>query len=309
MASLANLVKTLENKKAQAAATRRKNQRELKKTKKSLRRSSSSLNAIERSIRSTQESLTTVSVALLQYGERESSIKSLIESTGERLAREIAMKTEAWGELKGESNGERRKSITRRVDSISDTILHLQEETRARKRMLKKITGELAQFSGQKSKFLTLIRKKRSEKPGLAKIVGKERKRSDTLSRAIESKYRQESTALKGLRKVRDRIAEITTKRRRLVARKATAKRKSKSKRSTTSRKASTKAKRSTSSRKPKRTTKRAKPKRSTTARKASTKRTKAKRSTVSRKPKRTTAKPKQRAKRVVRRSSSSKRR
>lgn len=255
MGSLVRLATKLEQKKTHVSAMRRKSQRDLVKAKKTLQRSTSGLSSIERSISGARNRLAELSESLSQYTERENSIKSLITNTHERLAREITMKKEASGDLEREFNEERRRPISQRIDSISDTIAHLELEIRSRKKMLKKIQAELVLLSKEKTKLSSMVKRKQGAKPDLVRRVSVGRKQSATLERSVSSKSRQEDSALKSLKKVRGRISELTLKKRSASAKKAAKKRKA-TKRKAPKRKAKTTKKRTVKRKASKRKTK-----------------------------------------------------
>ena len=223
MGSLIKFATMLEKKKIQTGASRRKDQRALLKVKKTLRRSSSGLHAIERNIQGAHESLTVITKSLSEYQAREDSVRSLIEITRERLEREEVTRKEAANNLKSENNEERRRSITWRINSLTDTIAHLQTEIKSRKKILKKISDEVNRISSEKLKLTTSIKKKRLVKPELARLVKSGKKYSATLTRKISSKSRQEDNAVHKIKKIKNRLEEISAKRRKASAKKRSA--------------------------------------------------------------------------------------
>jgi len=130
MGRLVRIAAEIERKRAQADAALRRTRRSIEREREAMRRSSPTARAIGRGVRDAQDALAGASASLAGALERQKSINRLIESTGERLARERA----------------------------------------ARERDVRKLVGDAAAFASQKAGLATRARKARkASRPAVRK--------------------------------------------------------------------------------------------------------------------------------------------
>ncbi|MDC4231026.1 MAG: hypothetical protein M8319_01700 [Nitrosopumilus sp.] len=225
MASLEKLVVQLRQKKQEATKLRKKAENELQKIRSIEKRSSSGLNSIDRKIESEREDVSDTSDVLTRKTSQLESIGRLVAAAEERLIREKETVDQVEQEIEFSENPEEKQNAETRLRSLNDHIQELISEIKNRQKTAKKISDDVAKFTGIKSKIASKIQKQTHSKPSLREAVTTSHKSAAKFVKQLETRSRAEESATKALENVSKKLQEFLAKKRKAAKKRPAKKR------------------------------------------------------------------------------------
>ncbi len=295
LASLEKIVVQLRQKKQEATKLRKKAEEQIKEFRSAEKHSSSGLHLLDKKIESEKEESADVSTVIDRKNSQLESIGRLVTTAEERLAREKETIEQIEQEIEFADNFIEKQNAETRLRSLNDHVRELIEEIKSRQKTAKKISDDVAAFSGIKSKIVSKIQKQTKSKPSLRETKTANHKSVQKFLKELQKRIKTEESAQKSLDKANVKLKELLANRRKITAKKKTTSKKSPAKKKTTSKKSPAK-KKTTSKKSPakkKTTSKKSPAKKKTTSKKSpakkktTSKKSPAKKKTTSKKSKR----------------------
>ncbi len=161
------MVIQLRQKKLKATRLRKNAEKQIKGLQATERRSSSSLQSIAKKIESRREESSDMATVLVRKNSQLESVRRLITVAEERLARESDTAKQVEQEIEFADDPLERQNAKDRLHASNRHISELLEEVKTRRKTAKKISVDVANFSGIESKITSEIKKKTKTTPSL----------------------------------------------------------------------------------------------------------------------------------------------
>ncbi len=212
MASLEALARSYRAKKAEVAKLRRKSEDSLKTTLSLKRRSSSGLASLERKKESLARKISHVAQLLNQFHAQKESIARLKIAAEERLKREQDSQDNTRQQI-DYGPTEEKAGAQERLRYISEKLTELHAEMKEREAAEARLERQIVDLEKEKARLDSQLKKQTHAKPGLIEQLKSSEKAELVLRPRVQSLIKREEMAVKSLKTMEQKLAEVIAKR------------------------------------------------------------------------------------------------
>ncbi len=212
MASLEALARSYRAKKAEVAKLRRKSEDSLKNTLSLKRRSSSGLVSLERKKESLARKISHVAQLLNQFHAQRESIARLKVAAEERLKREQDSQDNTRQQIEY-GPPEEKAGAQERLRYIGEKLTELHAEMKEREAAEARLERQIIDLEKEKARLDSQLKKQTHAKPGLIEQLKSSEKAELVLRPRVQSLIKREEMAVKALKTMEQKLAEVIAKR------------------------------------------------------------------------------------------------